>query len=138
MSGNVMTACRVTPREASSAAPPCCRSINTTHCQATTRALATRLGIAAPVQSYQSRLGKAVWLGPSTEQTLRRLGEEGVKRLAVLCPSFVADCLETLEEIGVAGAEIFRAAGGGELRLIPAVNADGRWVEALAGMVERA
>jgi ferrochelatase len=65
------------------------------------------------------------------------LARKGVRTLAVICPAFVADCLETVEEIGIRGSEEFVAAGGTELRRIPCVNADPTWVEALAGIVGR-
>jgi ferrochelatase len=67
-------------------------------------------------------LGKTEWIKPYTDLTLKELPARGVKRLAVLCPSFVSDCLETLEEIGVQGAETFRHAGGEEYYLVPCVN----------------
>ena len=66
------------------------------------------------------------------------LAARGLRRVAVLCPSFVADCLETLEEIGLRGREQFREAGGEDLRLVPCVNASPGFVEAVAGWVESA
>jgi protoporphyrin/coproporphyrin ferrochelatase len=109
-------------------------------CLATTRALARRLGLEGRVPfstSFQSRLGRAVWLGPSTESTLTRLGERGVKRLAVLCPSFVSDCLETVEEIGVRAKETFQAAGGEELIAVPCPNERDDIADALAELLFR-
>ncbi len=85
--------------------------------------------------SFQSRLGPAAWMTPSTTDTLQRLAKEGARRVVVLTPSFVADCLETLEEIAIAGAETFRNAGGSVLRVAPCVNADPRWVEAARALV---
>ena len=78
------------------------------HCVATTRAIAARLGLGEKDYTigFQSRLGRAAWVGPQTEDLLKELPGRGVKRLAVCCPSFVADCLETLEEIGERGREV--------------------------------
>lgn len=80
--------------------------------------------------SFQSRLGPAKWIGPATDDVLKGLAAKGVKRLAVACPSFVADCLETLEEIGIEGKKEFLHAGGEEYHLIPCVNSESSWVEA--------
>lgn len=103
-------------------------------CMATTRALAARLGVPERV-AFQSRLGRDVWLGPATDDVLAQLARDGARRVAVLAPSFVADCLETLEELAIRGQAQFRAAGGEELRLIPAVNADSRWADGLAKLL---
>jgi ferrochelatase len=106
-------------------------------CFATSRALARALGLDAHEWSvaFQSRLGRAAWIGPATDRVLPELAARGVRRLAVACPSFVADCLETLEEIGVRAHEQWSALGGEELRLAPCVNADARFVDALAELV---
>ena len=72
--------------------------------------------------SFQSRFGKARWLEPSTDRTLQQLGKQRLGLLDVICPGFAVDCLETLEEIAIGGSEIFRDAGGGELRYIGALN----------------
>jgi ferrochelatase len=66
---------------------------------------------------------------------LQELAERGVKRVAVSCPSFVADCLETLEEMGIRGRQTFIEAGGEELRLIPSLNADPSWVDTVADWI---
>ncbi|MOA27177.1 Ferrochelatase [compost metagenome] len=87
--------------------------------------------------SFQSRLGRAKWIEPYTEAQLDKLAKQGVKRLLVMCPAFVADCIETLEEIGQRGAEQFRAAGGEELVLVPCLNDQDAWAQALARMCER-
>jgi ferrochelatase len=87
--------------------------------------------------SFQSRLGRNPWLKPYTEFELTRLAQSGTRRLLVMCPAFVSDCLETLEEIGIRGRETFRAAGGGELVRIPCLNEHPRWLAALEGMVNR-
>jgi ferrochelatase len=85
--------------------------------------------------AFQSRLGWQSWLKPYTNEELGRLARRGVKRLLVICPSFVVDCLETLEEIGIRGRGLFLAAGGEDFALAPCLNSHPRWVEALAGMV---
>jgi ferrochelatase len=107
-------------------------------CFATTRLLAEGLGLAPESfsQSFQSRLGRAAWIRPYTDKVLVDLARRGVRRLAVLTPSFVADCLETLEEIGIRGAKIFHAAGGERLDLIPAPNASEAWVQAAAAILK--
>ncbi|MCJ8168084.1 ferrochelatase [Atopomonas sediminilitoris] len=102
-------------------------------CYATTEALAKRLGLAKEFYSvaFQSRLGRAKWIEPYTEEAIDALAKRGVKRLLVMCPAFVADCLETLEEIGDRAREQFLAAGGEEFRLIPCLNDHPAWVDAL-------
>jgi ferrochelatase len=82
--------------------------------------------------TFQSRLGRAKWLEPSTADTIEQLARQGVKRLVVLCPAFVTDCLETLEEIALQGAEHFRASGGESLELIPCLNDHPAWVDTLS------
>ncbi len=102
-------------------------------CFATARALSARLGLdpAETDLSFQSRLGRTVWIRPYTDEILVELARRGVKRLAVFCPAFVADCLETLEEIGMRASQDFIAAGGEDLRLVPGLNAEPVWVDAL-------
>jgi ferrochelatase len=106
---------------------------------ATARGIAERLGLSADryTVSFQSRLGKIPWIQPFTDVVLPELAKRGVKRVAVYCPAFVADCLETLEEIGIRAREMFREAGGVELALVPSLNATARWVDAAAGLVRR-
>ncbi|MBI1177019.1 ferrochelatase [bacterium] len=87
--------------------------------------------------SFQSRLGRDPWLKPYTDFELERFAKAGVKKMLVMCPAFVSDCLETIEEIGVRGKETFESAGGESLTLIPCMNEHPRWIEALAGMVRR-
>lgn len=101
---------------------------------------AKRLGLAdgSWSVSFQSRLGRAKWIEPYTEAHLEELAQQGVKKLLVMCPAFVADCIETLEEIGDRGAETFREAGGEELVLIPCLNDDPNWAAALNQLCERA
>ena len=106
-------------------------------CFATVRAFVRKNWTPSHSIAFQSRLGKDPWLAPHTEDELLRLASIGVKRLCVICPAFVADCLETLEEIGMRGREIFLGAGGQEYRLIPCLNDHPLWIEALQGMVTR-
>lgn len=107
-------------------------------CYATARALAKAMDL-SPTDyevSFQSRLGRDPWIKPYTDLLLPELAQRGVKRLAVMCPAFVADCLETLEEIGIRAREDWKEAGGEALHLIPCVNAEPEWAEAVAGMVK--
>jgi ferrochelatase len=106
-------------------------------CFATARGLVERLGLPAGrwEVTFQSRLGRDPWIGPPTDARVRELAQRGVRRLAVLCPSFVADCLETLEEIGIRARDDFRAHGGEELRLVPSLNGQDGWVEAVVRLV---
>ena len=85
--------------------------------------------------SFQSRLGKNPWLKPYTDFELERLAKEGVKKLLVICPAFVSDCLETLEEIRIRGREAFLQAGGQELIQIPCLNEHPLWIETLERMI---
>jgi len=87
--------------------------------------------------TFQSRLGRTPWIRPYTDLTLAELPGRGVKRVAVFCPSFVADCLETLEEIGIRGREQFRAAGGEDLLLVPSLNEHPEWVETVVRLAHR-
>jgi ferrochelatase len=109
-------------------------------CLRSAAAFASRLGL-GPEQwsvSFQSRLGRAKWIEPYTENRLDELGKQGVKKLLVMCPAFVADCIETLEEIGDRGLEQFQAAGGESLQLVPCLNDHPSWVAALNSLSERA
>jgi ferrochelatase len=108
-------------------------------CIETSRALAGRLGLTLEQHTvaFQSRLGRDPWLTPATDQVIRDLAKKGVKRLAVLSPAFVADCLETLEEIGMRAKEDFIEHGGEEFVLVPSLNAHPAWVETLAARLER-
>ncbi|MGQ0655846.1 MAG: ferrochelatase [Betaproteobacteria bacterium] len=99
-------------------------------CLATAELLARRLKRDYLV-TFQSRFGAAKWLQPYTEPTLVELAKSGVKRVDVVCPGFVSDCLETLEEIGIAARHAFLAAGGEELSLAPCLNEAPEWIEAL-------
>jgi len=103
------------------------------HCYATSNALAKTLNLADDFYStaFQSRLGKMPWIKPYTDHLLPQLAQQGIKRLAVCCPSFTADCLETLEEIGLRAREQWRALGGEDLTLIPCVNDNDDWVSGI-------
>ncbi|MBM7060173.1 ferrochelatase [Pseudomonas sp. UL073] len=109
-------------------------------CLRTAEAFAERVGL-RPEQwsvSFQSRLGSDKWIEPYTETRLDELAQQGVKKLLVMCPAFVADCIETLEEIGMRGSEQFEAAGGEQLQLVPCLNNQEQWAAALAQLAERA
>lgn len=124
----------------------CCDAIGEAnrHCyraqsMMTARLLAARLGLGADgwSVSFQSRLGRTPWIRPFTDEVLPELAKKGVRRVAVTCPAFVADCLETLEEIAIRARDAFRAAGGEDLRLVPSLNAHPLWVSAVADLVRR-
>jgi ferrochelatase len=106
-------------------------------CYATSADIARAAGVSKTSTSFQSRLKGATWLSPFTEEAVVALAQQGVKRLAVACPSFVADCLETLEEIGMRASQTFREAGGESLTLVPAVNASTPFISMLADEVRR-
>lgn len=106
-------------------------------CQKTGRLLAEALDLSAEQYrvTFQSRFGKAEWLQPYTDKTLEALGREGISRVDAVCPGFVADCLETLEEIALEGKETFLHAGGKSFHYIPALNEHPDWIEALGNIV---
>jgi ferrochelatase len=108
-------------------------------CQKTGRLIAEGLGLDKDqyLITFQSRFGKAEWLQPYTQATLEKLGHEKTSRVDVICPGFVADCLETLEEIALDCKEEFLACGGGDFHYIPAVNERPDWIAALGGLVGR-
>ncbi len=102
-------------------------------CCRTSQSLAGRLGLEDSQWSmaFQSRLGRARWIGPDMETHLAGLAHQGQRRVVVVCPSFVADCLETLEEVGERARQHFLDAGGESLVLVPCLNAQPVWVRAL-------
>mgnify|MGYP003334822633 CR=1 FL=1 len=106
-------------------------------CHKTGRLLAEALQL--PPEKYQltfqSRFGRAEWLKPYTAEVLKDLGEKKTGRVDVICPGFVSDCLETLEEIAIEGKGIFLNAGGGSYHAIPCLNENDLWIRALAGLV---
>jgi len=105
-----------------------------TQCRSTAALLAEslQLGEGQWLVTFQSRFGFAKWLEPYTQPTLEALARQGIARVDVVCPGFVSDCLETLEEIGITAREAFIAAGGKELRMIPCLNEAPEWLGALA------
>ncbi|MDO5692347.1 MAG: ferrochelatase [Pseudomonadota bacterium] len=107
-------------------------------CRKTARLLAERLALKDSdwVVSFQSRFGKAKWLEPATQTVLEQLGRAGTGRVDVVCPGFVADCLETLEEIAMEGRDAFKAAGGREFHYVPCLNDNPVWLAALAELVQ--
>jgi ferrochelatase len=110
------------------------------HCFATTRALAAALNLdpESHAVAFQSRLGRTPWIRPYTDEVLPELAKRGVKRLAVMCPAFVADCLETLEEIGMRGRRQWYELGGEDLLLVPSLNAEPAWISAVAESIRNA
>lgn len=108
-------------------------------CVATTRAIQKGIDFDSRKisMSFQSRLGRRPWIKPYTDLWVNELATNGVKRLLVTCPSFVADCLETLEEVQMRLREQFISQGGEDLQLVPALNAHPHWIENFCKMVER-
>lgn len=106
-------------------------------CQKTGRLLAEALGLKQDQYriSFQSRFGRAEWLKPYTVATLEELGKQSVNRVDVICPGFVGDCLETLEEIALEGKASFLGAGGKEFHYIPCLNERDDWIRALSDIV---
>lgn len=107
-------------------------------CLKTTKALAAALGLSESQYSvsFQSRLGRTPWLRPYTDFELEAFPQKGIKKLLVFCPSFVSDCLETLEEIQMRGSESFIEAGGAELRQVPCLNTHPTWINTLAKWIQ--
>lgn len=125
----------------------CCTSINDynrfcyrAQCYATTRGLVAEIGLdpASTSTAFQSRLAGQKWIEPYTDKALAGLFDDGVRRLAVLTPSFTADCLETIEEIGIRLRAQWEAFGDTDLLLVSCVNATDRWADAVAEMVKTA
>jgi ferrochelatase len=107
-------------------------------CQKTGRLLAEALSLEPGeyLVTFQSRFGRAEWLKPYTQDTLQALGRDKVRRIDVVCPGFVADCLETLEEIAIENKTAFLSSGGGEFHYIPCLNERDDWIEALADIAQ--
>ena len=125
--------------------PDCCHTPHPAHatcyrhqCFETVRRFVERSGI--PPQKYavsfQSRLGRQPWLKPYTDLELERFARQGIQRILVMCPAFVTDCLETLEEIAMQGKELFERAGGESITLIPCLNESSQWIRFLAAKVQ--
>ncbi|GGC82584.1 ferrochelatase [Undibacterium terreum] len=108
-------------------------------CYKTARLLAEQLGLSKDqyIVSFQSRLGRAEWLQPYTAPTVQALAKQGVKRIDVVCPGFIADCLETLEEIAMEVRQDFLVAGGKEFHYIPCLNESPAWMRGLAEIAEQ-
>ncbi len=106
-------------------------------CHETTRLITEKLNLSKDhyQTTFQSRLGRTPWIKPYTDLVLPELIQKGIKNIAIVCPSFVADCLETLEEINIRAREQWQSLGGSEFTFIPCLNADSQWVEALASIV---
>ena len=107
-------------------------------CYATTRALIAEFGLETKNVStaFQSRLGRDPWIRPYTDEVLPELAARGARKLAVLCPAFAVDCLETLEEIGIRAAEQWSELGGESLRLLPCPNASPELAATLAALAK--
>ena len=125
--------------------PNCCETPSPAHefcyraqCFQTAKLMAAHCGVPANKWSvsFQSRLGKDPWLKPFTDFELERLPKEGVKKLLIISPAFVSDCLETIEELGIRGKETFEQAGGEKYTLIPCLNEHPTWIAALEKMVK--
>jgi ferrochelatase len=119
----------------------CCNEFRNTNplcyraqCFHTANEVARRSGLDAGRYSvvFQSRLGRNAWLTPATDDVIKSLGRAGKKKVLVICPSFAADCLETLEEIALRGDEVFKESGGESLRLVPALNSNDDWAKVVA------
>jgi ferrochelatase len=108
-------------------------------CEATSRLLAEALDLPDGqwTTTFQSQFGREEWLRPYTDEVLTGLGQGGVRSAVVACPGFTADCLETLDEIGNEGEEQFRAGGGAHYAVVPCLNAQPRWLDALAAIARR-
>ena len=106
------------------------------YCQQTARLLARELGLESTQWSiaFQSRFGRGRWLEPYTAEILAALGKRKLRRVDVFAPGFVADCLETLEELAIEGKRQFQQAGGGDYNVLPCLNESGRWMDALADL----
>ena len=108
-------------------------------CQKTSRLIREKLGLDETqcITTFQSRFGKAEWLKPYTDATLKELGEKGTQSIDVFCPGFSADCLETLEEIAVENRDYFIEAGGQRYSYISALNSDSNHIDALIGIIKQ-
>lgn len=106
-------------------------------CEATTEGLRPLINMDTIdiLESFQSRFGKEPWLQPYTDDTVKELAQQGVKKLAVVCPGFISDCLETLDEIGVEAREEFMEFGGEELQLIPCLNSSTSFIDLMEDLV---
>ena len=124
----------------------CCNTPSSAHefcyrhqCYTTTKMVAEQLSLPEGTYStsFQSRLGFDPWLQPYTDRTIERLGKEGIKKMAIVTPAFVSDCLETLEEIAMEGEEIFHEVGGKEFTTIPCLNDRDDWADLIANWINK-
>lgn len=104
-------------------------------CTATTDLLMARIGDYPFYQTYQSKFGRAPWLTPATDVTLKKLPQQGVKKILVVTPGFIVDCLETIEEIDVENRDYFMGSGGEKFIYVPPFNADSAFAELVAELV---
>ena len=127
--------------------PDCCETIVAANrncyraqCFASARGICSRLGLTEDETHicFQSRLGRDPWIQPYTDEVIPELARSGARRVAVLSPAFVADCLETIEELGLRARQDFLEHGGEELELVPSLNSTDRWVEAVMTMLNDA
>ncbi len=107
-------------------------------CFASSHAIAHALGLPQEryTTSFQSRLGRVEWIKPYTDEVLQELAQRGVQHLVIHCPSFIADCLETLEEIGMRAQEQWQQLGGQSFQLVPCLNDHPAWIEAMVQLIE--
>jgi ferrochelatase len=128
------------------ASADCCSGDHPSHatcyraqCFKTMRAFVEKAGVPTDKYSYafQSRLGRDPWLKPYTDKVIEEMPGKGIKRLLVICPVFISDCLETIEEIGMRAKEDFEQAGGDSLQLIPCLNEHPRWLDAMETIAKR-
>ena len=108
-------------------------------CYATTRLIADKLGLTSDtfMTSFQSRLGKTPWIQPYTDHIIKDLRQKGIKNLTVFSPSFVADCLETLEELSIQLKQEWIALGGTSCTVIPCLNTNDSWINALSSIIRK-
>jgi ferrochelatase len=107
------------------------------HCHTTVKKVVNKLKTKKPYQiGFQSRFGLDAWIKPNTTDVIESLPKEGIKKISVVCPAFVFDCLETLEEIAIRNNEYFVEAGGQSLKMIPALNDNDTWVNKFYGSIK--
>tara|TARA_B100001113_G_scaffold138511_1_gene113618 strand:+ start:592 stop:1347 length:756 start_codon:yes stop_codon:yes gene_type:complete len=107
------------------------------HCESTVSSVVKKLGLNESQwsMSYQSRLGPVRWLTPSTDSVVKNLGKRGIENLVIVSPAFVADGLETLEELDIEAREIFKDSGGGDVTVINCLNDNEQWIEGVKSLI---